>query len=161
MFNSGSARVRGAEINLRHSLSPLGSWGRHFIVFANATKLKLEGDALADFTGFLPESVNSGATFNKNRFSLNAKWSYRGEQKAAAFPDLGPNAFRHPQPRTQLDLSMDYHLSRRIHLYFNLRNATNVIQIQNAYAPETPSYAREFYHGKFGRIFTLGVKGPF
>ena len=160
-FNSGSARVRGAEINVRHSLAPLGAWGRHVIVFANATKLKLEGNDLADFTGFLPESVNWGFTIAKNRATLITKWNYRGEQKAVSFPDVGPDGFRHPQPRTQLDISLDYLIGKRTSLYFNLRNATNEIQNEFAYGSQTPAYAREFYHGKFGRVFTAGVKGTF
>ncbi|MBM3851861.1 MAG: TonB-dependent receptor, partial [Verrucomicrobia bacterium] len=47
-FNSGRARVSGAEFNLRHPLRPLGAWGRYFTVFANATKLELRGDRQAD-----------------------------------------------------------------------------------------------------------------
>jgi|694.fasta_scaffold61462_2 TonB-dependent receptor len=160
-FNSGAARVRGAEINVRHSLAPLGSWGRQVMVFVNATKLKLEGDALADFTGFLPESVNWGFTVAWRRATVIAKWNYRGEQKAVSYPDLGPDAFRYPQPRMQLDLSLDVRLSRRVSLYANVRNATDEIQNEFAYGPQTPRHAREFYHGRFGRPFTLGLKGAF
>lgn len=160
-FNSGSARVRGAEINLRHSLAPLGAWGRHVIVFANATRLRLSGHDLADFTGFLPKSVNWGFTVAKSRATLITKWNYRGEQKAVSYPDMGPDAFRFPQPRLQLDVSLDYLVSKRTSLYFNLRNATNAVQKENAYGSQTPVYAREFYHANFGRVFTLGVKGTF
>lgn len=160
-FNSGSARVRGAEINLRHSLVPFGNWGRNITVFANATKLKLEGDTLADFTGFLPESVNWGFTVGWKRATLLTKWNYRGEQKAVSFPDVGPDGFRYPQPRKQLDVSLDVRLSKRISLYANIRNLTNEVQKEDAYGSETPDYAREFYHGKFGRPFTLGIKGTF
>ena len=160
-FNSGSARVRGAEFNLRHSLAPFGAWVRNVIVFANATKLKLDGHDLADFTGFLPESVNWGFTVSVKRATLLTKWNYRGEQKAVAFPDMGPDAFRFPQPRVQLDVSLDYRLGKRTSFYFNLRNATNEVQNEFAYGSPTPSYAREFYHGKFGRAFTVGLKGSF
>ncbi len=160
-FNSGSARVRGAEINLRHSLAPLAAWGRHVTVFVNATKLKLEGDALADFTGFLPESVNWGFTVAWRRATVIAKWNYRGEQKAVSYPDMGPDAFRYPQPRTQLDLSLDVRLARTVSLYANVRNATDEIQNEFAYGSQTPRHAREFYHGAFGRPFTLGLKGSF
>src|SRR5688572_26340652 len=160
-FNSGSARVRGAEINVRHSLVPLGTWGRNIMVFANATKLKLEGDTLADFTGFLPESVNWGITVSWKRATVITKWYYRGEQKAVSFPDMGPDAFRFPKPRMQLDLSFAFRLTKRLSLYANVRNLTNEIQKEDAYGSETPAYAREFYHGKFGRPFTVGVKGSF
>ena len=160
-LNAGSARVKGAEVNLRHSLVPFGAWGRHVIIFANATKLRLEGSGYADFTGFLPEAVNWGFTVNKSRATFIAKWSYRGEQKAVAYPTIGPDGFRYPQPRTQLDLSLDYQVSRRVLLYLNVRNATNVVQLENARGSQTPRFAQEFYHGVFNRIITVGVKGSF
>jgi TonB-dependent receptor len=160
-FNSGSARVRGAEFNVRHSLVPFGAWGRHVIVFVNATKLKLEGNDLADFTGFLPESVNWGFTIAKSRATLITKWNYRGEQKAVQYTDYGPDAFRHPQPRTQLDVSLDYQLGKRTSLYLNVRNATNAVQREDAYGSQIPAYAHHFYHSNFGRVFTVGVKGSF
>ena len=65
------------------------------------------------------------------------------------------------KPRMQLDVSLDFKLSKRLSLYANVRNLTNEIQKEDAYGSETPHYAREFYHGKFGRPFTLGVKGSF
>jgi iron complex outermembrane receptor protein len=160
-FNSGSAQVRGAEVNLRQSLAALGAWGRHAIVFVNATKLQLAGNDLADFTGFLPESVNWGFTLSLGRATLLTKWNYRGEQKAVSYPDMGPDAFRFPQPRTQLDVSLDYRLSRQVSLYANIRNATDEVQAEHAYGSQTPRYAREFYHGKFGRPFTVGIRGSF
>ena len=160
-FNSGSARVRGAEFNVRHSLVPFGTWGRHVIVFVNATKLKLEGNDLADFTGFLPESVNWGFTIAKSRATLITKWNYRGEQKAVQYTDYGPDAFRHPQPRTQLDVSLDYRLGKRTSLYLNVRNATNAVQREDAYGSQIPAYAHHFYHSNFGRVFTVGLKGSF
>jgi outer membrane receptor protein involved in Fe transport len=48
-FNSGDARVTGGEFNVRQSLTPLGKYGRFFSVFANATKLKLEGSRTEPF----------------------------------------------------------------------------------------------------------------
>src|SRR5690606_36169008 len=49
-FNSGSARVTGTELAARHSLAPLGRWGRPLTLFANFTKLELEGHNQADFS---------------------------------------------------------------------------------------------------------------
>lgn len=160
-INTGSARIQGVELNVRHSLAPLGPWGRHLIAFANATRLQLEGDADADFTDFLPESVNWGLTFTRQRLTVITKWNYRGSQRGVAFPSLGPAAYRHPQPRLQLDVSADYRFSRRFSLFCNLRNATNAMQEEHIYGPETPRHAREFLHARLGRVFTLGLKGSF
>ena len=160
-FNSGSARIRGAEFNVRHSLAPFGTWGRQVIVFANATKLKLDGSGLADFTDFLPESVNWGFTIAKSRVTLVSKWNYRGAQKGASFPSVAPDAFRHPQPRVQMDVSLNYQAGKRTSLFFNIRNLTNAIQEEHIYGADTPRQAHEFLHGKLGRVFSFGVKGAF
>ena len=65
-FNSGDARVTGMEFNVRQSLTPIGTWGRFFSVFANATKLRLEGNQGAAFQSFIPKVMNWGVTFTKN-----------------------------------------------------------------------------------------------
>ena len=69
-FAQGGARVTGVEFNVRQSLAPLGGIGRYFSVFANATKLKLEGSSSAAFTRFVPTSANWGVTFTKRPFTL-------------------------------------------------------------------------------------------
>jgi iron complex outermembrane recepter protein len=160
-FNSGAAQVRGAEVNVRHSLVPFGAWGKHIIVFANATKLELDGHGLADFTGFLPESVNWGFTIAKSRVTFIAKWNYRGAQQGVLFPDRGPEAYRYPQPRTQLDISLDYQIGRRMSIFANLRNVTDDPQEEHIYSSLTPAHAHEFSHGTLGRVFSFGVKGSF
>lgn len=160
-FNSGSATVKGVEFNVRHSLAPFASWGKHVILFANATKLKLEGHELADFTGFLPESVNWGFTLAWNRFTFISKWNYRGSQQGVLFPARGPDAYRYPQARTQLDLSLDYQIGPRLSVFANVRNVTDDPQEEHIYSSLTPAYAREFSHGTLGRVFSFGIKGTF
>lgn len=160
-LNSGSARITGAEVNARHSLAPFASWGRHVTIFANATKLDLKGSGLADFSGFLPRSFNWGATLAKSRATLSAKWNYRGTSKGVQFPNVGPEAVRYPQARLQLDVSADYQLGRRTSIFLNVRNVTNVLQEEHIYQAETPGHAREFLHGRLGRIFSLGIRGAF
>jgi len=67
-FNEpGAARVSGVEFNVRYPLRPLGAWGRYFQVFANATKLRLEGSRDSNFSGFIPKSANWGIDFSRNR----------------------------------------------------------------------------------------------
>jgi iron complex outermembrane receptor protein len=162
-FNSGSARVTGTELNARHSLAPLGNWGRSLTLFGNFTKLELEGHNQADFSGFLPKSASWGVTYSKSPFIFLAKWSYRGWQQTQLFPDLGPNASRNVHPRLQLDINMNYQLRKNLMFYINLRNATNESQRESAYGSDTPAHVRSsyFYYGEFGRVFSLGVKGTF
>lgn len=160
-FNAGDARVTGGEVNLRHSLLPLGAWGRHVSVFANATRLKTEGDMFADFRGFLPKSVNWGFILSKDRLSFLTKWNYRGTQKRSPIPAMGPDAFNYAEPRLQVDMNLEWRLNRRFTTYLNVRNLTAQTQRETAYGSQTPGYARPYYIGEYNREFIAGIKGSF
>ncbi len=160
-FNSGSARIRGAEFNLRHSLRELGKWGSYFTVFANGTKLELEGNRQADFTSFIPKSGNWGVSFSRQRFSFTAKWNYRGRDKRTAQPSFGPDAFVHYAARTTLDLSASYQFSRRFSIAASVGNVMNVPQTLQWFGSSTPEYAIRNRTSEFGVPFAIGLKGTF
>ena len=160
-YNAGAAQVSGAELSARHSLAPLGAWGRNFTVFLNATRLRLQGSRQSDFTGFIPRNVNWGVTFSRRPFTLNAKWNYRGEQQLAAQPAFAPDAYNYTAARTTLDLGADYQLSRRLSLNANVRNLFNAYLTGTKYGSATPEYARPRQYRHFGVYFSLGLKGTF
>ncbi len=160
-YNSGSARVRGAEFSARHPLGVLGAWGKPFTVFLNATRLELSGSQQADFSGFIPWNMNWGVTFTRRPFTLNAKWNHRGEQKLAAQPAFGADAFNYTAARTTLDLSADVQLSRRLSVNANVRNLFNAYLTSTRYGSLTPDYAVPRQHKHFGVYFSVGLKGTF
>lgn len=160
-FNSGRARVSGAEFSIRHSLAPLGTWGRYFTAFLNATKLELRGNRQADFTGFIPKNMNWGVTFTKKPVTVVTKWNYRGEQKGAAFAGFGPDAFNYTKARTTLDLSADYQIAKRLSLNTNVRNVFNEYLTTVRYGSSTPAYAQPRQYRHFGVYFSAGIKGTF
>jgi iron complex outermembrane receptor protein len=159
--NSGDARVQGVEFNVRQSLAPLGKYGRFFSVFANATKLKLEGSRTAAFTRFVPVSANWGVTFTKRPLTVMANWHHRGEQDRGVATGLGPLAKVYQDARTTLDISLSYQLHRRATFFVNARNVTNVWFNQSRYQDETPVYARRSSTNSYGAQWSLGVKGTF
>ncbi|MDO8543573.1 MAG: TonB-dependent receptor [Opitutaceae bacterium] len=160
-FNSGDARIRGGEFNFRHSLRRLGRWGSHFTVFANATKLELEGNRQANFTSFIPKTGNWGASFNAKRFTLVARWNYRGLDKRTAQPAVGPDAFQYIGARTTLDVNGSYQLSSRLSLIASAMNLLNEPQTLWRYGAVTPDYARQNRTSEFGVAIAVGVKGTF
>ncbi|MBI4626824.1 MAG: TonB-dependent receptor [Verrucomicrobia bacterium] len=161
-FNSGAARITGVEFNIRHSLRAVGGWGRHFTVFGNATKLRLEGNPYASFTSFIPETANWGVSFNRQRVSVMTKWNYRGLNKLTALPALGPDGFLYLKARTTLDLNVGYQLTRRLSLVGSVNNVFNVVPLtQLRYGPETPEYARRSTTSEYGVAFAVGLKGTF
>ncbi|MEY2878913.1 MAG: hypothetical protein RLZZ15_1293, partial [Verrucomicrobiota bacterium] len=160
-INSGNARVSGIELNVRQSLAPLGKFGRHFSVFANATKLKLEGSSSAAFTRFVPTSANWGVTFTKRPLTVMANWHHRGEQDRGASTGRGPLAKVYQNARTTLDLGLSYQLNRRLTLFANGRNVTNVWFNQSSYQADTPIYARRSSTNSYGAQWAFGLKGTF
>jgi len=160
-FNSGSARVSGIEFNARHSLRPLGEWGKFITVFANATHLKLEGNPYASFKSFIPRTANWGVSLNWKRFTLTPKWNYRGLNKLVAVPASGPDAFRYIKSRVILDVSVAYRLTARLSLTGSVSNATNNHLTQMIYGDATPTYAWRSLDGEYGAAFALGLRGSF
>lgn len=159
--NSGSARVTGAEVNVNQSLRELGAWGRHFSVFANATKLHLSGSRTADFTTFTPESLNWGFKFTRRPAMFMAKWSYRGKRQLGAFPALGPDAYSYDNRRLTLDLNAEVQLRKTIFLYANAQNVFNAPSVTLRYGSETPDYAKRYLTGYNGVGLTFGIKGTY
>lgn len=160
-INSGAARVSGIELNVRQSLAPLGKYGRFFSVFANATRLKLEGNRTADFNRFLPKSANWGFTFTKNPVTFMAKWHHRGEQNRGPSTGLGPLAFAYQDARTTLDVNLSYQAFKRLSVFVNSRNVTNVHFNASRYQFDTPEYARRQSSNSYGAQWAFGVKGTF
>jgi outer membrane receptor protein involved in Fe transport len=90
-----------------------------------------------------------------------AKWNWRGEQKNAAFPTLGPDAFNYVGPRTHLDLNLDYQFAKRLSLFVNARNVFDVRNVVLRYGSDTPDYARTFSSAEYGVQLGAGIKGTF
>ena len=160
-INSGSARVRGYEFSVRHSLRPLGEWGRHVTVFANATKLFLDGASNAAFTSFVPETANWGFQLNWRRLSFSPRWNWRGLNRLAPQPAWGPDGYQYIRQRRILDVSVAWQLSRRFSLVGAIGNVFNDELTQLHYGSATPVYARRSLNSEYGSSISLGIKGRY
>ncbi len=157
----GIARVSGMEFNVRHSLAFLGAWGRALQVFANGTKLDLDGDKDAEFGSFVPESANWGFSWSRKPVTVMLKWNYRGTQQRSALPGVGADAYEYVRGRTPVDLNVDVQLRPNLFLYFNGQNIFDRPEILERYGSQTPGYARRYQEMTHGVQLTLGVKGTF
>lgn len=162
-FNAGSARIAGFEVNANQSLAPLGGWGKYITVFANGTKLRLEGNQASSFPGFIPESANWGVTIKRRPYSFSARWNYRGKFKTAtAVPAMSPTAFQYIKaPHPRLDINADYSLGKIGLVYLSVKNLFNVPTHAIRYGNETPDYAKPYQVTNSGVIFEVGFKGTF
>jgi len=105
--------------------------------------------------------MNWGLTFTRKPVTLNLKWNHRGEQKLAAQPAFGADAFNYTAARTTLDLSADVQVSRRLSLNANVRNLFNAYLTSTRYGSLTPDYAVPRQHRHFGVYVSVGLKGTF
>ena len=161
-FNAGDATVSGIEFNVSQSLRGLGRWGNHVQIFANGTKLDLDGGAETDWRGFTPEILNWGVTFSKKPITVMAKWQYRGEAQMAPVAGLGTvDAFTVEGARTLLDLNAEYQFTRRLSFFANARNVFNVWYRTLAKGSLTPDYAALRNVRNYGAQYTMGIKGTF
>jgi TonB-dependent receptor len=156
-----AARVSGLEFNVRHSLAPLGAWGRPFQAFANGTKLRLEGGKDAEFGNFVPESANWGLTYARRPFTVMLKWNYRGEQRRGSQPAFGPEGYEYVRRKVTVDLNLDWQLRRELFVYLNAQNVFDRPEILERRGALTPAYARRYQEMTHGVQLTLGLKGSF
>jgi iron complex outermembrane receptor protein len=160
-FNSGDAKINGAEFNVRQSLRGLGKWGQYFTLFANGTYLDLDGNPGASFTSFIPKSGNWGGTFSAKRFTFTARWNHRGEDKRTPLAAFGPDGYIYYKARTSLDVNASYQLSRRFSLNASVNNVFNEPQTELRYGSSTPAYARQYEEREFAIQMAVGLRGTF
>ncbi len=161
-----SSRITGVEFNYRQPLTFIPGIGKYLELFANATKIDLDGSAEADFSGFIEQSANVGLSYKRNPLTLRANVNYRGRQiqSLQAGGPYGGAAnlfYEYYAPRFNVDFNAEYRFSRKFAVFGNVRNVFNESQDLERYNASTPDYAKLYRREKFGAQITLGVKGTF
>lgn len=158
-LNVGDARVSGIELAYDQALTFLPAWASGFSVFANASKLQLEGDNTADFRGYVPKVFNSGLSYDRGRLSLQVKRNYRGLQQGS--PQNWPNSFEFRRASVTYDMTAQLRLTRHVALFLTGRNVTNEPTLTEWSSPATPGYARLQRFSESGAQYAVGLKGTF
>jgi iron complex outermembrane receptor protein len=162
--NSGDARIRGLEFNYRQSLTFLPLWARGLQVFANTTRMWLDGSRTADFTSFTPKSMAGGVNFIRSRLYLKLNVTRQAlTRRALVAPSatVPAGTYNYLAARTIWSLSGQYSLSRRFALFGAINDIHGGERGTLRYAPGTPEYARRSQFIRQGYYTTLGVKGEF
>lgn len=169
--NGGSAKIMGAEFNVVRPLTFLPGWGKYFTIKTNGTILDLSGSNSPDFRGFIEKTGNFNVAFNKDAYSFNLTFNYRGRQKGSSA--TAPSAQTGAQygattgfneyfaPRTFVDFSGEYKLSKNLSLFGGVRNLLNKAQILQRYNDASPGYSKDYRQEEFGISCSIGLKGTF
>ncbi|MSU49322.1 MAG: TonB-dependent receptor [Opitutus sp.] len=164
--NSGDAKVRGVEFSYRQSLTFLPHWARGFQVFANASKLWLDGSRAADFAGFTPSSIAGGINFIRPRFFIKANVTRQSEARRglvaiSAGSGIPADTYDYLAARTQWGVSAQYSLSKRYSVFLSANDIGGGVGATLRYAPGTPEYAKPNRVQENVYYTTIGVKGQF
>jgi iron complex outermembrane recepter protein len=162
-INSGDAKIEGGEINIVRPLTFLPGWGRFFTIKANGTKLRLSGANGPDFRGFIEETGNFNVSFNRKPFSMSLTFNYRGRQRNAQQTGSqygSANGFwEYYQPRTFVDISGEYKITKKMALFAGVRNLFNKQQVLQRYNDVSPAYSYDYRKEEFGVACSFGIKG--
>ncbi len=172
--NIGSARIRGVELNHQQQYTFLPGALRGLGSFANFTYLETKGDFGSAATttrlpNLTPRSANAGLTWRGYGLDLRLMMNYRSEFfRSSTSGNFGSGAGVRPgtmfydvfqHARTLWDFKVQYSISRRYSVYFDIYNLTNDWtnnDYVHAFGREIPSYA-----SGAGTSFKTGVTARF
>jgi len=158
-------RMEGTNVNYKQALTFLPAWARGVQVFGNLSVQRALGEAAADFSSYVPKTINWGASLTRERLVLNLNWHYRGRARAgqaAAGPSIEPGTYTWLAPRLVTDVVAEYRFTKKFSVFANLRNLYHVQEVQEVYGPGTPAIARgRVSNADYGSLWTMGVKGTF
>ena len=70
-------------------------------------------------------------------------------------------SYQYRDPRLFLDVSAEVRVTKRVAVFANLRNLTDVAWRDETYGPTTPAYARGTNWIQYGAQGIFGIKGTF
>jgi iron complex outermembrane receptor protein len=166
LSNGGSATVRGAELAYRQSLDAISFLPKGLRLFASATKLQVEGDHSADFSGFNPMTYAGGISLIRKRYFLKLTYNYQGEIRTGsvavnAANGIPADTWNYQGEKRRLGVDGQYSLNKRLSFYVAIVDMLGFVQDQRRYAPDTPDYAKNSRLQKLGYFSTLGFRGEF
>lgn len=159
--NTGTARVRGIELDYRQQLTFLPGVLRGLSVAANYTFLKTEGDFGGTATvsdknvaGFIPRTGNFGLNYDYRRFGLSMLANYTGDYLNNDATTPQRRIYR--KERTIVNFGAYYDLRPEVRFFCDLTNAFN--EPQALYIGNESRTQRLIYTGQ---AITFGISGRF
>ncbi len=153
-YNLGKGSIDGYEFSARQPLAVFGSWGKPFDVFANASYF-------TDISGLKGRTINAGATIRLDPITFSTKVNYRTGRRGAAVAAMGTGAYEYEGPRTAVDVSISWLLTKHLSMFFGGTNIFSEDPTAERYGAETPEWAKRFRVQQFGAQYQLGIRGTF
>ncbi len=162
-INSGSARLDGAEFEVRQSLNAfLPVWGRGFNVSGTTSYLNRKGQN-GNELGVNRAWTNSANLHYRNR-KFSGRFGYRMNGLQIENPRITSNAFVGRQVREAqhlIDINFEYSISKWARLFVSGQNMLNGLRVTEQRYAERPGANSLATSNSLGRTFTVGVTGEF
>jgi TonB-dependent receptor len=144
-YNGGFAKIRGFEVNYLQQFTSLPGIWSGFGVFANYTKMKIEGNystgtaislvPTSEVPGFNPITANAGISYIRGKVSLRLQYNYSGRYLSSF--NANQSRLIYAKARPIVNIKTEYHISRRYDFYLDVVNVLN-----------EPDRVLEFYGGR-------------
>ena len=164
--NPSVIRSEGLDFSYRQALTFLPPWARGFQVFANGslarsntTKGFLGGSGFNE----IPRYAAWGVSFTRPRYNVRINWTWREDQVLGLVSgaSIEPETYNYTPGFTKLDVLGEYTVWKRVAVFVNLRNLTDIADRGTTVGPSTPQHATLRYQERYGSLWTIGVKGTF
>jgi TonB-dependent receptor len=166
--NVGSARIDGAEFEMRQSLDPLlrriaGEWGRGFMVRSSAAYTNLKGQpAGGDFNQLRDKRYTVSLGYHRARFSGNIGYIMNGRQvNNGAVTSNGFTAEQVHLPDHMVDFNVTYSVTKWAQLFIAGSNITDERRKREEQYDERPEWSRMVQSNTYGITYTIGMTGRF
>ena len=159
----GTVHMDGVDLQYRQSLTFLPSWARGIQVFASGVSQRITGAEADNFSGMIPRTASAGISLTRAKFNLRLNWTYQSRRQLAAITggSVGPDTFTFATPRRLIDATGEYHLTKKLSLFGNIRNLTDEPEDFERRGPLTPAYAKFRQSDRYGALWIFGLRGNF
>ncbi|MEY2880147.1 MAG: hypothetical protein RLZZ15_2527, partial [Verrucomicrobiota bacterium] len=161
-----TVRMEGLDVSYRQALTFLPHWARGLQVFANGSLQRSNvprGQLASNDFNEIPRNAAWGFSFTRPRYNLRLNWTWRADQNQGAVTGLGiePGTFNYTPGYTKLDVLGEFTVWKRLTLFANLRNVTDIPDKGTTVGPSTPPHATLRFVERYGTLWTIGMKGTF
>jgi TonB-dependent receptor len=161
---SSPVRMTGLDFNYKQALTFLPQWARGIQVFANGSALRTQGEAAANFAGFIPRTGNWGISLARPTYNLRMRWNYTGRQRRAIVAtgrSIESGTYNWGSKRLLVDVSGEYYFHRKVAVFASLTNLGDAPVDVEIAGPSTPAPAQFRQRTSYGALWTFGLKSTF
>ncbi|MBL9206507.1 MAG: carboxypeptidase regulatory-like domain-containing protein [Opitutaceae bacterium] len=162
-LNSGSARLEGAELELRQNLNAiLPGWARGFVVSGAISYLNRKGLNGNELGANRAWTNSANLNYRNRNFSGRVGYRMNGEQiETSTIESNGLSGRRVREAQHLIDVSFEYSVTRWAKVFLSGQNLLNDLKVSEQRFPYRPGYASLVTSNTLGRTITLGVTGEF